>query len=626
MKRHDVLGTSTWAWLILLVFVAACSSEAPQGSPPTSLSRDDYTDRLRAMWLAECIANWTGLVTENMRRGPPFFTDEDWGTRKGNPEMNGGVIDFVFQTPWGADDDTDIEYIYLDAMVRQGGTELGPEEIREAWLNHIEPGSYVWVSNNEARNLMGAPIYTLPPSTSLLAANDQSLMIDAQLTTEIFGALAPGMPERALILSDLPIRVTASGFAAHASQFYAALYSLAAVAGPGQTVRQRILWMVETARSLIPDTSKTADVIDFVLEDYLGNPDVDDWERTRDAVAERYQLNDEENGFKYIGFAESSINLATGLIALLYGQGDIRRTIQIGSLSGWDSDNGTATMGGLLGLMLGSDAIHAAFPDVELSDYYDILRTRMGFEPPHCMDWHPNCLDTFTDMAERMIPLVEMEILAGGGDVDEKRGVWSLPRIDYKDLSAEKNPLTKLDRSSANNRLLRIGDVPKISWSGILFVLSGPSGDGGSEIADGLEFDFSGVDRRLPVRGIVPMFLGFPGKQYHALVLPWGETIEVSVTWQEPLTLQGVRFIEGPPHVLGGLAGAFNSLTVNVQVGNNWIEVEGPPSSGEPDPSTAFEVVEWDLSLPVEATGVRLVGSLTESAWFVTVAELEGIL
>jgi hypothetical protein len=122
------------------------------------------------------------------------------------------------------------------------------------------------------------------------------------------------------------------------------------------------------------------------------------------------------------------------------------------------------------------------------------------------------------------------------------------------------------------------------------------------------------------------MFLGFPGKQYHALVLPWGETIEVSVTWQEPLMLQGVRFIEGPPHVLGGLAGAFNSLTVNVQVGNNWIEVEGPPSSGEPDPSTAFEVVEWDLSLPVEATGVRLVGSLTESAWFVTVAELEGIL
>jgi len=192
-------------------------------------------------------------------------------------------------------------------------------------------------------------------------------------------------------------------------------------------------------------------------------------------------------------------------------------------------------------------------------------------------------------------------------------------------LSAEKNPLTKLDRSSANNWLLRTGDVPRFSWSGVLFVLSGPSGDGGSEIADGLEFDFSGVDRRLPVRGVVETFLGFPGKQYHALVLPWSETIEVSVTWQEPLTLQGVRFIEGL-HVWGGYEGAFNSLSVNVQVGNNWIAVEGPPSSGEPDPSIAFEVVEWDLPLPVEATGVRLVGRLTEGARFVTIAELEGIL
>jgi len=545
--------------------------------------------------------------------------------------MNGGLIEFVFQSPWGADDDTDIEYIYLDAIARQGAVKLGPEEIREAWLNHIEPGRNVWVSNNEARKLMGEPCYTLPPSTSLLAANDQSLMIDAQLTTEIFGALAPGMPERALNLSDLPIRVTASSYAAHASQFYVALYSLATVSDAGQAVHDRILWMVETARRLIPDTSKTADVIDFVLEDYLGNPDLDDWESTRDAVAERYQLQDEENGFKYLSYFESSVNLATGLIAVLYGHGDIRRTLQIGTLSGWDCDNGTATMGGLLGLMLGSGAIHAAFPDIELSDYYDILRTRIGFEPPHCVSWHPNCLDTFTDMAERMIPLVEREIVAGGGVVDENRGVWKLPTINYGSLSVEENPLTRLDGTSANNWLLRNGDMPEVSWSGVSCVISGPSGVRGSEVADGLEFDFSGVDRRLPVRGTLPMFFGFPGKLYHAIVLPDGKTdeIQLSVTWQEPLTIQGVRFTEGP-HSLGrteqGCAGAFNSLAVKVRVADNWIAVEEPPVTGEFSPSIAFEVVEWILASPVAVTGVQLCGGLTENARFITVAELEGIL
>ncbi len=36
------------------------------------------------------------------------------------------------------------------------------------------------------------------PQTGMLALNDLALMIDAQLTTEIFGALAPGMPGAAL--------------------------------------------------------------------------------------------------------------------------------------------------------------------------------------------------------------------------------------------------------------------------------------------------------------------------------------------------------------------------------------------------------------------------------------------
>ena len=40
--------------------------------PPASdlmLSRSDYQDRLRAFWLSECIANWTGIQTEGDRTG-----------------------------------------------------------------------------------------------------------------------------------------------------------------------------------------------------------------------------------------------------------------------------------------------------------------------------------------------------------------------------------------------------------------------------------------------------------------------------------------------------------------------------------------------------------------------------
>ena len=74
-------------------------------------------------------------------------------------------------------------------------------------------------------------------------------------------------------------------------------------------------------------------MIDFVLADYLANPDVNDWERTRDRVYERYHDNAREYGFVFRSWAESSVNLAAGVLALLYGEGDFRRTVQIGTLS-----------------------------------------------------------------------------------------------------------------------------------------------------------------------------------------------------------------------------------------------------------------------------------------------------
>jgi hypothetical protein len=51
----------------------------------------------------------------------PFYTDDDWGTRDlkamwGEYVPHANYIDFYFQpqgTPWGAYDDTDIEYMYL---------------------------------------------------------------------------------------------------------------------------------------------------------------------------------------------------------------------------------------------------------------------------------------------------------------------------------------------------------------------------------------------------------------------------------------------------------------------------------------------------------------------------------
>ena len=200
--------------LSLAITFAACSG----GSSELVINRSEYQDRLRAFWLSQSIANWTGLQTEGERVEPPFFTDEDW-------QDFGYILD---QGVWSADDDTDIEYIYQNALETYETEILTPEQIREQWLEHID-GSYVWVSNESAYYLM-LEDGLLPPQTSDPQNNPNWEQIDAQLTTEIFGLFAPGRPEVALAMSELPVQVTARGDAELAARFYIIMHSLAVTA------------------------------------------------------------------------------------------------------------------------------------------------------------------------------------------------------------------------------------------------------------------------------------------------------------------------------------------------------------------------------------------------------------
>ncbi len=475
--------------LVLAVFVGLLApGVCAQGT--RLIDRAEYADQLRGMWLGECIANWSGLLSEGKVTTPPFLTDADWGI-----DLGKGPLDFVLDLdPWPSDDDTDVEYVALHLLDQLQVTELTGGQLAAGWLAHMDD-DFLWVSNQRAMDLMRGGL--VPPETSLQSANPFWLKIDAQLTTEMFGMLAPGMPREAMRTADVPITTTARSHAAHASQTFMLLHCLASQADPGLSIPDQILWIVEESRRFIPETSKAADIVDFVVADYLANPDINDWERTRDLVYQRYQLNDDANGFRYRAWTESSVNFASGLIALLYGQGDFLRTVQIGTLTGWDSDNGTATMGGLLGLMLGHtglvEQIRQQYPDFAPSDRYDIERTRNNL--PDYLPGDPDAQDTFTLMAERMLPIIERQIVEAGGLVDDSRGLWLLPpRVVGDPLSL--SPLHDLYRRSANNQVRLSGGTVSV-WSSV--ASSPPTGYGSrfrTRFADGFELDDSGLDTR----------------------------------------------------------------------------------------------------------------------------------
>ena len=402
------------------------------------LSRSKYIDQLQGFWLTQCIANWTGLITEMDKIEPQFYTDENWGGPDepniwGNfiPSSN-NIIEYYFVhngETWAADDDTDIEYMYQHLLDVHNVSILTPEQIRDGWLHHIYSNedapnneNFLWVSNETAYYLMQDGL--LPPSTSEPDKNSNYEMIDAQLTTEIFGLFAPTRPDIALRMAHLPIRTTAKDNAEWAAEFYVVMYALASYVDNELNMKEKVFWLAEQARRRLPNGTPVAGMYDYIKAAYDANPDKNDWESTRDAVYERYQVGGGDS-YVYNQSFDAGINFAASLVSLFYGEGDLPRTIRIGSLTGWDSDNPTATWGGLLGFMLGRKNVEWAFEQDDLAETYWISRTRRNFP-----DRTPELTgeDTFPLMAKRGVFIIDRVVIEElGGGVDLENDVWYIP-------------------------------------------------------------------------------------------------------------------------------------------------------------------------------------------------------
>jgi len=441
-----------YLFLYFTALFVSCSSNSNTQSTNVEedsiiISRQDYENKLYGFWLGQCIANWTGLVTEmdkignigNLKTGS-FYTRDDWGQPdkpsiwgEGVPSDLSENIDFVFRDSsevWGADDDTDIEYMYQYLLVKHKTTKLTPEQIKNGWLTHIrhEEENYLWVSNQRAFDLMKQGV--LPPQTGHPNQNAFFEMIDAQLTTEIFGLFSPARPDIARKIAKLPIQTTARFEAESISKFYVTMHSLASLQTE-ETLKNRILWMADESRKILDESTYPALMYDYTKQLYLsGIP----WEQTRDSIYQRYQIN-QKDGYDITGqnlycngcFA-SGINFAASLVSLFYGEGNFKETIKIGTLCGWDSDNPTATWGGLIGFIIGKKGIENAFLR-QFSNRFNIHRTRQNFKN--------DGIDTFSNMASNgLLVIDEVVTKEMGGRVNHENDVWIIPTnktIDFND-------------------------------------------------------------------------------------------------------------------------------------------------------------------------------------------------
>ena len=418
------------------IFLMSCVDFKINRTDFFEIDKEEYSNKLEGFWLGQSIANWTGLITEMDKIGNigeiktgNFYTRENWSKKDEpniwSPNNKYETIDFVLRNKneiWGSDDDTDIEYMYQELMFQGNETILSPEDIRNGWLKHIkiEEENFLWVSNQKAFDLMNQGF--LPPETSNPEFNEHFDMIDAQLTTEIFGLLSPINYKYALKMSNLPVRTTSRGDAALISEFYIIIHSLASTINPNMPLHKELVRISDLASEILNKDSYSYKMYDYVKKKFESGIK---WEHTRDSIYNRYQVK-QMDGYDITsrelycnGCFASGINFASSLVSYFYGKGDFKETIKIASLSGWDSDNPASTWGGLLGFIHGKTKIENIF-NKPLSNKYNIHRTRQNFEN--------NGLDNFKNMSKKGLSIIDNVVLKTGGFIDLDENSWYIPK------------------------------------------------------------------------------------------------------------------------------------------------------------------------------------------------------
>jgi len=577
-----VRSVSLLAMLHLSLLVAAA------GGAERCISTRDLFDKLHGMWMGQLIGNAAGRSTEGIYDGA-----------EPNPALS---IPWQIKQVWDADDDTDIEYIALHTLETHG-FDCNTAEIREEWLEHLTTDG-IYIANKQAWFLMLDG--HLPPQTGSRAYNEHWYSIDAQIGTELLGALSPGLPRVAANLTARFASITNAGHAIHAAQFYAVLYAEA-------FFESDVTLLIATGLAAIPPESRTNSVVNDVLEwhrlDLLdGAPD---WRTTRRHLYDKYQGADSFG--RYYNWVESTINTGATVLALLYGQGHFQETVQIAVLAGWDCDCNPATAGGLLGIVHGFSQLPPELTDPAICGTEYLNPRRPGLPT---LDTPLPQTEPISEITARMLALAEENILRHGGEHRHGRvtSYYHLPQ--HESSAADPAPPPILGPAGLVGQAITAGITVTPNASVARY----------DETSDrcNLYTIMDGVTDN-STTGKKPYCTYVPDPDQR----PESDWYELS--FSAPMRFDGVTFYEGDllwskintyyqdddPR-----GGYFEDLTVQVRAEGQYSTPDDVRLSSDLSPHAIYQSITIDFT-PAVGDAIRIVGASGGTEHFTTILELE---
>lgn len=351
------------------------------------LSLDEYVDRMKAGWIGQMVGVGWGGPTEFRYTGAIIPEQEIPAWR---PEM----VNQFWQ------DDLYVEMTFLRTLERYG---LGVS-IRQAGIDFANSRYPLWHANRQGRENLRNGI--APPDSGHPQFNPHADDIDYQIEADFSGLIAPGIPQAAIDLGEVFGRLMNYGDGVYGGQFVGGMYAAA-------FFEKEPVKIVEAGLQCIPSRSQYAETIRDVLRWYRQYPR--DWQRTWELVEQKYNGNPDYRRFSCTqgNFnIDAKLNGAYIVMGLLYGQGDIERTVVISTRCGQDSDCNPSNAAGILFTTIGYSRLPERFKSH--------LDTRASFA-------HSDY--TFEKLIDVCVKLARQAVVRYGGRVERNGNggeVWQI--------------------------------------------------------------------------------------------------------------------------------------------------------------------------------------------------------
>lgn len=293
-----------------------------------------YYDKVFGGWFGKCLGGAAGAPVEGI---------------KGDIETTMREV----MNPNLPNDDLDLQLLWLEVLEKKG-MDLTSDDMAEAWINQCwyPFGEYGYFTKNYMRGIH-------PPLSGKFNNYYFHEGMGCPIRSEIWAMVNPGNPEEAIRLAIYDATLDHVGDSVWAEVFLAALQSICFVS-------DNLYENIDKALTYITEDCKFLRCARMVMDEYNKGTAFKE-------IVKLIQID-----YSHPDFTNSIQNMGYIILALLFGKGDLEKTIDLALCCGYDADCTCASAAAVVGIINGYNTIPDNLKSL-LNDQYvcgiDVVRS-----------------------------------------------------------------------------------------------------------------------------------------------------------------------------------------------------------------------------------------------------------